>query len=90
MLLLGLWVLFLGSKYATRRGAVIACAVGAAALGLLQIALLAFLRAWSQGFGGRTNLTTIFELLLAVVLVIGVIVIWVFVRAKLSPRAHRA
>ena len=83
---LGLWVLFLGSKYATRRGAVIACAVGAAGLGLLQLALLAFLRAWSQSFGGRTTLTTTLELLLAVVLVIGVTAVWVFVHAKRAAR----
>jgi hypothetical protein len=41
--ILALWVLMLGSKYATSRVAVVACAVGASALVLVQSALLAFL-----------------------------------------------
>jgi hypothetical protein len=63
--------------------------VGAGLLGLVQSALLGFLVVWSKGFGGRTRFTTVFELLLAAVLAIGVALIWSFVRAKLSSRAKR-
>lgn len=83
--LIALWVLFLGSRYATRRGAVIACAVGASLLGLIQSALLALLLVWSQGFGGRTTLTPVFEVLLAAVLLTGVVLVWRFVHAKRPP-----
>jgi hypothetical protein len=88
--LLALWVLFLGLIYAGSRTAVVACAVCAGVLTLVQGALLAFLVAWSKGIGGRTNFTTALEVLLTFVLVVGAILIWSFVRAKRAPSAKSA
>jgi hypothetical protein len=85
--LLALWLLFLGGRYASGRAVVIACAVFAGLLVLAQCALLGLLLALSKGFGGRTYYTPLFELLLVVVPIIGIALIWRFIRVKLAPRS---
>lgn len=83
--LLGIWLLFLGGRFARRRAAVLACAAAAGLLFLLQCALLAFLIWFSQGFGGRTDQTGLFEVLLLWTVLAAGWLLWRFLRAARVP-----
>lgn len=85
--IVGTWLVFLGSWYANGRRRVIACAVAAGALFVLQVALLVVLVWFSQGFGGRTDHTSIHEFLLLLTLAAGPTMIWWFVRSRLRAGA---
>ena len=85
--IVGTWLIFLGSWYANSRRWVIACAVAAGALFALQVALLVALVWISQGFGGRTDHTSIYEFLLLLTLAAGPTMIWWFARSRLRVGA---
>ena len=83
--ILAVWLLFLGALYAGRRGAVIAVAAVAGVLFAVQAALLVLLTWFSQGFGGRTHHTAVYEVLLLWVALGAPALVWWFVRAKRQP-----
>ena len=85
--IVGTWLVFLGSLYASGRRWVIGCAVAAGALFVLQVALLVLLIWMSQGFGGRTDHTSVYEFLLLLTLAAGPTMIWWFTRSRLRAGA---
>jgi len=80
--IVGTWLVFLGTLYASGRRWVIGCAAVAGALFALQVAILVLLTWISQGFGGRTDHTSIYEFLLLLTLAAGPTMIWWFMRSK--------
>lgn len=85
--IVGTWLVFMGSLYARGRRWVIGCAVAAGALFALQVALLVLLIWMSQGFGGRTDHTSVYEFLLLLTLAAGPTMIWWFTRSRLRAGA---
>jgi hypothetical protein len=77
----------MGSLYASGRRWVIGYAAVAGALFALQAAILVLLTWISQGFGGRTDHTAIYEFLLLLTLAAGPTMIWWFVRSRLRVGA---
>jgi len=80
--IVGTWLVFLGTLYASGWRWVIGCVVVAGALFALQVAILVLLTWISQGFGGRTDHTSIYEFLLLLTLAAGPTMIWWFMRSK--------
>jgi hypothetical protein len=85
--IVGIWLVFMGSLYASGRRWVIGYAAVAGALFALQAAILVLLTWISQGFGGRTDHTAIYEFLLLLTLAAGPTMIWWFVRSRLRVGA---
>lgn len=79
----GIWLLFLGARFANRRISVIAIVVIASILLLIQCAIFGLGILLSPNhFEHRSQ----FQLLLAAVVITGGAFVWWFVNAKLSPR----
>lgn len=77
----GVWLLFLGARFSSRRASVIAIAIIASLLFLLQCGIFGFgimLSPWN--FQARTQM----QLSLAVVVITGAALVWWFISAKLS------
>ena len=85
--IVGTWLVFMGSLYASGRRWVIGLAVAAGALFALEVALLVLLIWMSQGFGGRTDHTSVYEFLLLLTLAAGPTMIWWFTRSQLRAGA---
>lgn len=82
--IVGAWLVFMGSLYASGRRWVIGCAAVVGALFALQAAILVLLIWLSQGFGGRTHHTSLYEFLLLLTLAAGPTMTWWFLRSKNS------
>lgn len=83
----GIWLLFLGARFSSRRASVIGIAVIACLLFLLQCAIFGFgimLSAWNS------QARTLMQLSVGAVVVTAVPFVWWYITAKLSRASARA
>jgi hypothetical protein len=78
----GVWLLFLGARFASRRVSVIAIAVISSLLFLFQCVVIGFILLLSSD---NRDLATQLAFLIAAVLVTGVALVWWFTSSKRQP-----